>query len=279
MHSRKPTSLLSFVFACFIFFVPTSWARKRLVEVRKGNIVSIIGASNELHRMTNLRRWGASAEYVNDDIDRLVTDSAPCIFVVPPVFPASAQANLTYDVDVECFDLVSESESKSHLYTVDEKGMGIGDAKLTPIGEYKRGDAAFDDAAWNWISTHFSADLRKKIVSQRQAPVLPIEVQQARPFSAIHKASPDATHPELIHFVNAQFSAAGRYARINGGSYVSVVVDTRGLPQLVHTVLPLGYGLDEAALEAVGEYRFKPAMLYGRPIAAQIMITVNFHIF
>lgn len=228
--------------------------------------------------MLSLRKWGAPAEYVNNDLERLVVNTAPCVFVIPPVLQASVQVNATYAVDIECFDLVSEGESKANLYTVDAKGMAIGDAKLSPVGEYKRGDAAFDDAAWNWISTHISADLRKKIVSRRQAPAPPVEVQQARPFTAILKASPDALHPALIHFVDAEFSAAGRSARISGRSFISLVVDTRGLPQQIHTVLPVGYGLDEAALEAVEEYRFEPAMVHGQPIAAEIMIEVNFNI-
>ncbi len=277
MQSRKIAILLSFTIPFFLVFVPASWAGKRLVDVRNGSIVSVIGASNEPHRMLSLHKWGGPAEYVNNDLGRLVVNSAPCVFVIPPVLQASAQVNATYDVDIECFDLVSEGESKSNLYTVDAKGMAIGDAKLTPVGEYKRGDAAFDDAAWNWISTHISADLRKKIVSQRQAPV-PLEVHQARPLTAILKASPDALPPALIHFADAEFSAEGRSAQINGTSYISLVVDTRGLPQQIHTVLPLGYGLDEAALEAVKEYRFKPAMVHGQPIAAEIMIEVNFNI-
>jgi TonB family protein len=261
-----------------LVFVPASWAGKRLVDVKNGSIVSVIGASNEPHRMLNLHKWGAPTEYVNNDLERLVANTAPCVFVIPPVPQASAQMKPTYAVDIECFDLVSERESKSNLYTVDAKGMAIGDAKLTPVGEYKRGDAAFDDAAWNWISAHISSDLRKKLVPQRQAPVPPVEVQQARPFTAILKALPDALHPELIHFVSAEFSAAGRDARINGTSFISLVVDKGGLPQQIHTVLPLGYGLDEAALEAVEQYRFKPAMVHGQPIAAQIMIEVKFNI-
>ena len=278
MQSRKIAILLSCIFPCFLVFVPASWAGKRLVDVKNGSIVSVIGASNEPHRMLSLHKWGAPSEYVNNDLERLVVNTAPCVFVIPPVLQANAQVNATYAVDIECFDLVSEGESKSNLYTVDAKGMAIGDAKLTPVGEYKRGDAAFDDAAWNWISTHISADLRKKIVSRRQAPVPPVEVQQARPFSAILKTSPDAWHPDVIHFVDAEFSAAGRSARINGTSFISLVVDTRGLPQQIHTVLPLGYGLDEAALEAVEEYRFKPAMVHGQPIPAEIMIEVKFNL-
>jgi protein TonB len=41
----------------------------------------------------------------------------------------------------------------------------------------------------------------------------------------------------------------------------------------------VGMGLDERALEAVREYKFKPAMENGKPVPVQLNIEVNFKIF
>jgi protein TonB len=38
-------------------------------------------------------------------------------------------------------------------------------------------------------------------------------------------------------------------------------------------------GLDEKAVEAVRQYRFKPAMKDGRPVPVEIYVEVNFQIF
>jgi outer membrane biosynthesis protein TonB len=38
-------------------------------------------------------------------------------------------------------------------------------------------------------------------------------------------------------------------------------------------------GLDEKALEAVRQYRFKPGVLDGKPVAVAITIEVNFRIY
>jgi protein TonB len=38
-------------------------------------------------------------------------------------------------------------------------------------------------------------------------------------------------------------------------------------------------GLDEKALEAVREYRFKPAMQNGKPVKVEMNVEVNFQIF
>jgi protein TonB len=38
-------------------------------------------------------------------------------------------------------------------------------------------------------------------------------------------------------------------------------------------------GLDEKAIEAVQQYRFKPAMENGKPVLVELNIEVNFQIF
>jgi len=43
-------------------------------------------------------------------------------------------------------------------------------------------------------------------------------------------------------------------------------------------VKPLGYGLDEAAIEAVSQWRYKPAMEDGRPVATRYNATINFRL-
>jgi len=38
-------------------------------------------------------------------------------------------------------------------------------------------------------------------------------------------------------------------------------------------------GLDEKAIEAVGRWRCKPATLNGQPVATQIAVEVDFHLY
>jgi TonB family protein len=44
-------------------------------------------------------------------------------------------------------------------------------------------------------------------------------------------------------------------------------------------VRSLGMGLDQKALDAVRTWRFDPAKKDGRPVAVQMNIIVNFHLF
>jgi TonB family protein len=87
------------------------------------------------------------------------------------------------------------------------------------------------------------------------------------------------TPPLLTYSVDAEFTQKAKQAKHEGVSVVQCIVDTRGMPQHVHTVKKLGMGLDEKALEAVRQYRFKPGTLDGKPVSVAITIEVNFHIY
>jgi len=84
--------------------------------------------------------------------------------------------------------------------------------------------------------------------------------------------------PVPLNQVNVDLSDAAKKAKYQGVSIVSVIVDVHGMPQDPRVVRPLGMGLDEKALEAVGRYRFKPAMREGVPVPVTITIEVNFRL-
>jgi TonB family protein len=85
--------------------------------------------------------------------------------------------------------------------------------------------------------------------------------------------------PVLIYSVDAEFSDEARRAKYQGVSVVSLIVDTHGMPQRIRVVRKLGMGLDEKAVEAVKQYRFKPSVYQGHPVPVEITIEVNFHIY
>lgn len=85
--------------------------------------------------------------------------------------------------------------------------------------------------------------------------------------------------PVPIYTVEPEFSEEARKAKTAGNVLVSLVVDAKGLPQNVHVLRGVGMGLDEKAIEAVKQYRFKPAMEAGKPVAVYLNVEVNFQIF
>jgi len=85
--------------------------------------------------------------------------------------------------------------------------------------------------------------------------------------------------PVLISKVEPEFSEEARKAKFMGVVTVNLVVDTEGRAQNVHVIRGVGMGLDQKALEAVRQYRFKPAMENGHPVPVQVNVEVQFSIF
>jgi len=84
--------------------------------------------------------------------------------------------------------------------------------------------------------------------------------------------------PIVIHSVEPQFSAQAREANHQGTVAIQLIVDSQGFPQDVRVARRLGMGLDEEAVAAVRQYRFKPAMYEGHPVPVQMIIEVEFRL-
>jgi protein TonB len=85
--------------------------------------------------------------------------------------------------------------------------------------------------------------------------------------------------PEVIYSVEPEFSEEARKAKASGDVSVYLWVDEHGNPTHVRVVRGMGMGLDEKAIEAVRQYRFKPAMENGRAVTVEMYVIVNFQIF
>jgi protein TonB len=85
--------------------------------------------------------------------------------------------------------------------------------------------------------------------------------------------------PVVIYQPEPEFSEEARKAKFMGVVLVGLIVDANGKPQNVHVIRGVGMGLDEKAMEAVRQYRFKPGTENGKPVATFLNVEVNFEIF
>jgi periplasmic protein TonB len=85
--------------------------------------------------------------------------------------------------------------------------------------------------------------------------------------------------PVLFYSVEPEFTDAARRAKYQGICMVSLIVDTQGNPRNIKVIQPLGMGLDQKAMEAVRQYKFRPAYYHGHPVPVLIHIEVNFRIY
>src|ERR1035438_4123001 len=84
--------------------------------------------------------------------------------------------------------------------------------------------------------------------------------------------------PSVITKVQPEFSMEASRARLEGKVVLLVVVDESGNAREMKVIRPLGLGLDEKAIEAVGEWVFQPGSKDGEAVAVQATIEVNFRI-
>jgi len=87
------------------------------------------------------------------------------------------------------------------------------------------------------------------------------------------------TVPQVIYNPEPSFSDEARKAKMQGSVLLLVVVGKDGHTYNIRVGQSLGMGLDEKAIEAVGRWRFKPATLNGQPVATQIAVEVDFHLY
>jgi TonB family protein len=84
--------------------------------------------------------------------------------------------------------------------------------------------------------------------------------------------------PKVIHSVKPEVTEEARRANFHGTVRIYCWIDEQGNPLHIRIVHSAGLGLDETAVDAVRQYKFKPATRDGKPVKVDINIDVNFKI-
>jgi TonB family protein len=92
---------------------------------------------------------------------------------------------------------------------------------------------------------------------------------------AISGSSADIPTPQAIHRVQPDYSSDVRSRHIEGTVVLHVIINkdgTVGEMRLMRGQCPLA----KAAIEAVGQWRFEPSLLAGKPVQVEAVFEVNF---
>jgi protein TonB len=92
------------------------------------------------------------------------------------------------------------------------------------------------------------------------------------PFVAIE------SQPEFIHREPAVYPEIARKIGLQGRVTVEVTIDAQGKPIQAKVVKSASDVFNEAAIEAVMKYTFKPAMMSTGPVTAKVMIPIDFRL-
>jgi TonB family protein len=91
-----------------------------------------------------------------------------------------------------------------------------------------------------------------------------------------HDIEGTVTAPVAIRTVDPEFSQEAQQTRVNANVLMKFVVDSKGIPQNIQVARRAGEGLDEKAVAALKQYRFKPATLNGRPVPVSMYVETSF---
>jgi len=97
-----------------------------------------------------------------------------------------------------------------------------------------------------------------------------------RMVGSFHK---DIRPPRVTYQREPEFSESARAAKFQGVVILMLVVNKDGTPTKVRIAQPVGYGLDEKAVEAVESWKFTPGEKDGLPVNIEIAVEVSFHLY
>src|SRR5450631_1109491 len=95
----------------------------------------------------------------------------------------------------------------------------------------------------------------------------------------VEKLGRGMSPPRVTYSPPPQYSEKARVAKYQATCILKLIVGADGNPRNIRVINPIGLGLDEKALEAVRTWRFQPALKDGKPVAVEIAVEVDFHLY
>jgi TonB family protein len=96
--------------------------------------------------------------------------------------------------------------------------------------------------------------------------------------NALRAGRDGVTLPKVLSKVDPAYTVGAKAVKDNGSVLLRLEIGPDGAEHNVHIVKGLGFGLDEAAIAAVSQWRFEPATKDGAPVTVQATIEVNFRL-
>jgi len=84
--------------------------------------------------------------------------------------------------------------------------------------------------------------------------------------------------PAVVEKAEPGYSSEARVQHVQGTVVLSIVIGSDGSVQKMRMLRPLGFGLDNEAMETVRRWKFEPGKKEGEPVAVQATVEVNFRL-
>jgi hypothetical protein len=97
--------------------------------------------------------------------------------------------------------------------------------------------------------------------------------------ASIRVVSEGMTPPRVLNSIDPSSNEYAQKYGIAGMELLRTVVDATGIPRQMAIERPIGFGLDEKAVEAIKNSHFRPATLNGQPVPVVVDLVVTFRIY
>jgi TonB family protein len=106
---------------------------------------------------------------------------------------------------------------------------------------------------------------------------------QHRPFmpadASVKVVGDGVTPPQVLNSIDPSSNEFAQQFGIAGMELLRTVVDSTGVVRQIAISRPIGFGLDEKAVEAVKNSHFRPATANGQPVPVVVDLVVTFRIY
>jgi TonB family protein len=110
-----------------------------------------------------------------------------------------------------------------------------------------------------------------------------VSKSQHKPFmpadASIKVVGDGVTPPQVLNSIDPSSNEFAQQFGIAGMELLRTVVDSTGVPRQIVIARPIGFGLDEKAVEAVKNSHFRPATANGQPVPVVVDLVVTFRIY
>ncbi len=119
-----------------------------------------------------------------------------------------------------------------------------------------------------------AAEFERRARAQRQAQATPVNPADLGPLATGAGVQPAV----LIERTEPDYTDEARRANHEGSVLLQVDVNAEGMPVNILVLRHLGLGLDRRAIEAVRQWRFRPARSAGRKVPSRLRLEIAFRL-
>ena len=100
-----------------------------------------------------------------------------------------------------------------------------------------------------------------------------LRLQSGQPYTP--RVGGDIKEPKRLHYVDPVYPTIARQAKVQGIVIIEATIGKDGSVKDAHVLRPVPL-LDQAALDAVKQWKYTPTLLGGVPVEVLLVVTVNF---